>query len=193
MFVKICGLSTPEAVDAALCGGADALGFVFSESPRRISPDLASELCEGLRRAVIRVAVMRHPTAAAWNEVRAAFTPDWLQTDREDFEALELGDCEALPVFRTGGAPPARARPSRMLFESAHSGSGVTADWAQAARIARTTRMILAGGLTSDNVTAAVRTVRPWGVDVSSGVEVVRGAKDPAKIREFIARARAAE
>ena len=92
MFVKICGLSTPEAVDAALCGGADALGFVFSESPRRISPDLARELCEGLRRAVIRVAVMRHPTAAAWNEVRAAFAPDWLQTDREDFDALELGD-----------------------------------------------------------------------------------------------------
>ena len=193
MFVKICGLSTAEAVQTALSAGADALGFVFSPSPRRISPALARTLCRGVDDATLRVAVMRHPSADEWDEVRDVFAPDWLQTDHEDFASLELRDCLPLPVFRTADASGGNDWPERMLFESAHSGSGEKADWEAAARIAPTTEMILAGGLDSDNVEAAVRAVRPWGVDVSSGVEVSRGVKDCAKIREFIARARAAE
>ena len=73
------------------------------------------------------------------------------------------------------------------------SGSGKKADWKVAARVAATTQMILAGGLDSDNLVSAIRTVNPWGVDVSSGVEISRGIKDPEKIREFVARARATE
>ena len=193
MFVKICGLRTPQAVEAALSAGADALGFVFSPSPRRIDPTKARELCRNVPREAIRVAVMRHPLVAEWNEVRAVFEPDWLQTDNADFGSLELGGCEPLPVFRTGVRPDGNEWPPRMLFESAHSGSGEKADWEAAARIAATTQMILAGGLDTDNIAAAVRAVNPWGVDVSSGVEISRGTKDLEKIREFIARARAAE
>ena len=193
MFVKICGLKTPEAVEAALSAGADALGFVFSPSPRRIDPAQACELCRNIPSEAIRVAVMRHPLVEEWNAVRSVFAPDWLQTDSADFDSLELGGCEPLPVFRTGVRAGGIEWPQRLLFESAQSGSGEKADWEAAARIAATTQMILAGGLDSDNVAAAVRAVNPWGVDVSSGVEISRGEKDPTKIREFIARARAAE
>ena len=193
MFVKICGLRTPEAIEAAVAAGADALGFVFAPSPRRVTLGLASELCRGLASGIIRVAVMHHPTPEEWDEVREVFAPDWLQTDNEDFDALELEDCEPLPVFRTGSDARGDEWPKRLLFESARSGSGETADWREAARIATQTRLILAGGLNGENVAAAVRAVRPWGVDVSSGVEVSRGTKDPEKIKGFIARARAAE
>ena len=83
--------------------------------------------------------------------------------------------------------------PSEFLYEGPQSGAGETVDWARAAVVAEGARMILAGGLASANVAAAVGAVRPWGVDVSSGVESEPGIKDPAKIREFIKAARAAE
>ncbi len=193
MFVKICGLRTPQAVEAALSAGADALGFVVSPSPRRIDPAQARELCRDLPTEVIRVAVMRQPLAEEWDEVRSVFEPDWLQTDNADFNALKLGGCEPLRVFRTGVSSTGNEWPPRILFESAHSGSGKKADWKVAARFAATTQVILAGGLDRDNVASAVRAVNPWGVDVSSGVEISRGIKDPEKIRKFVARARATE
>ena len=193
MFVKICGLRTPQAVEAALSAGADALGFVFSPSPRRIDPAQARELCRDLPTEVIRVAVMRQPLAEEWDEVRSVFEPDWLQTDNADFNALKLGGCEPLRVFRTVVSSTGNEWPPRILFESAHSGSGKKADWKVAARVAATTQVILAGGLNRDNVASAVRAVNPWGVDVSSGVEISRGIKDPEKIRKFVARARATE
>ena len=193
MFVKICGLRTHQAVVAAVSAGADALGFVFSPSPRRIDPAKARDLCDGLPPEVIRVAVMRQPLAEEWAEVRSVFQPDWLQTDNADFDALKLGGCEPLPVFRTGITSTETEWPPRILFERAHIGSGKNADWKEAARIAATTQMILAGGLDSDNLVSAIRTVKPWGVDVSSGVEFSRGIKALDKIRAFVARARATE
>jgi phosphoribosylanthranilate isomerase len=80
-----------------------------------------------------------------------------------------------------------------LLFEGRVSGSGATADWDEARTLARGTELILAGGLDADNVAAAVEYVRPFGVDVSSGVESERGKKDPRKVTEFIARVRALE
>ena len=102
------------------------------------------------------------------------------------------GRCRALPVFRNGDAPAAE-RPPRLLFEGAVSGSGRTADWDEARALAEASEVILAGGLDAQNVAAAIRAVRPWGVDVSSGVERRRGEKDAGKIKEFVARARALE
>ncbi len=192
MFIKICGLNTPEAVGAAVEAGANAVGFVFAPSPRHVSPRVARTLCRELEDAVIRVAVMRHPTVEAWNEVRDVFGPDWLQTDAEDFDALELMDCKPLPVYRTAERGT-DTWPPRILFEGASSGSGERADWQGAAPVATETQLILAGGLDEDNVSMAIEAVKPWGLDVSSGVERSRGAKDPEKIRGFIARARAAE
>ena len=192
MFIKICGLSTPDDVSAAVAAGADALGFVFASSPRRVTPEQARALCGGLAGRVIRVAVMRHPTAGEWEEVRDVFEPDWLQTDAEDFAVLGKLNCEPLPVYRSANRDRGRW-PARILFEGARSGHGALADWTAAARVAAGTRVILAGGLDAGNVVEAIEHVQPWGVDVSSGVERSRGVKDPARISEFIARVRAAE
>ena len=192
MLIKICGLRTPDDVAAAVAAGADALGFVFEPSPRRVSPEQAQALCGGLAAGVIRVAVMRHPTDAEWARVRDVFAPDWLQTDAGDFAVLGRLDCEPLPVYRDND-PPAGTWPGCILFEGARSGHGERADWRSAARVAARTRVILAGGLDSGNVVEAIETVRPWGVDVSSGVERTRGVKDCRKITEFVACVRAAE
>lgn len=193
MFVKICGLTTYDAVHAAVSAGADAVGFVFADSPRRVTPDEAAQLCKDLPGDFVRVAVMRHPSAEEWQAVRERFAPDWLQTDAEDLEALDLpADCQPLPVFRSGRMTSAR-HPERLLFEGPRSGRGEVADWREAASIAAETQMILAGGLDADNVADAIRTVDPWGVDVSSGVEREPARKDPEKIQLFVARARAAE
>ena len=192
MFIKICGLSTPDDVATAVAAGADALGFVFADSPRQVTPGQARALCGSLESRVVRVAVMRRPTAGDWAQVRDVFKPDWLQTDAEDFATLGRVDCETLPVYRNAG-PATGHLPARILFEGAQSGHGERADWPGAARVAARTRVILAGGLDCDNVVDAIEAVQPWGVDVSSGVESTRGVKDLRKIREFIARVRAAE
>lgn len=190
MFVKICGLSSVDAVEAASSAGADAIGFVFSNSIRQITPNQALELCQNVPRKIVRVAVMLHPTKDEWAEVRDVFVPDWLQTDAADFEVLSVPDgCAPLPVYRTNQSPP-ETWPHRLLFEGSASGSGEPADWAEAKTIANSTHLILAGGLAVSNVADAITRVRPWGVDVSSGVEHQPGHKDPKKIREFIARAR---
>jgi phosphoribosylanthranilate isomerase len=83
--------------------------------------------------------------------------------------------------------------PPRLLLEGARSGAGEKADWTRAALVARRTQLVLAGGLDAGNIAWAIRTARPFGVDVSSGVESARGVKDPAMIREFIGAVRAAE
>jgi phosphoribosylanthranilate isomerase len=127
-----------------------------------------------------------------WQRVLEIFEPNWLQTDAEDFAAIKLPkSCTALPVYRNGTTPADSDLPDRLLFEGNVSGSGRLADWDEAYGLARVTEVVLAGGLTADNVAAALTVVRPWGVDVSSGVERERGEKDPAKIKEFVARVRA--
>lgn len=193
MFVKICGLTDENAVEAAVDAGADAIGFVFAESVREISPERARALCQGVPKDILRVAVMRHPDGGRFAEVVDVFAPDWIQTDAADFEDLPQTASLRLPVYRENETRGMTDFPERLLFEGRISGSGETADWDEAARIAGRTELILAGGLHIDNVGAAISQVRPFGVDVSSGVEHQRGRKDPAKIREFVARVRAEE
>ena len=96
-----------------------------------------------------------------------------------------------LPVLREGGGLP-EPLPARVLYEGAVSGTGRTADWAQARTVAVRTQVLLAGGLNPDNVAEAIRVVGPWGVDVSSGVESAPGVKSPAKISQFVSAARVA-
>jgi phosphoribosylanthranilate isomerase len=189
MWIKICGMTTRDGVQAALDAGADAVGFVFTESVRRIMPQAAAELALPARGRARVVAVARHPSQSLVDEILEVFKPEVLQTDAADLRQLELpAHLERLPVFRA--APPG-ALPERLLFEGALSGSGIPADWAAAERLARRCRLVLAGGLTEHNVAHAIEAVRPYGVDVSSGVEERPGIKSAARIARFVERARA--
>jgi phosphoribosylanthranilate isomerase len=192
LLVKICGLRHAAAVQAAVAAGADAVGFVFAPSPRRVTAREATVLARDVPQGVKRVAVMLHPTPEEWREVELLFCPDVLQADAGDFEQLEVpAGIERWPVLRQGAALPAML-PEVFLYEGATSGRGERVDWSEAARLARRGRMVLAGGLDRDNVAEAIRRVAPFGVDVSSAVESAPGVKDPARIRAFVEAARTA-
>ena len=192
MWIKICGMTTDAAVAAALAAQADAIGFVFAPSARQLDPHSAARLAAPARGRVRCVAVSRHPTQAELDEIVSVFAPDVLQADLSDLESLRLpAGLELLPVLRTGAAARVRL-PPRVLFEGPVSGSGMRTDWAAAGRLARATQLVLAGGLNPANVAAAIAAVRPFGVDVSSGVEERPGLKSPVAIANFVAAARAA-
>jgi phosphoribosylanthranilate isomerase len=193
LLVKICGIRTPQALEAALAAGADAVGFVFHPtSPRHLEPAVAAALAARVPPGVKTVAVSRHPTQRQVDAILAAFVPDVWQTDAGDFDGLQLSPrIERWPVIRAGAALPP-VLPSRLLFEGPRSGAGELADWSQAVSLAAHAELILGGGLTPANVADAIVAVRPFGVDVSSGVESAPGCKDPARIEEFVAAAREA-
>ena len=198
MFVKICGLSDATQVSAAVEAGADAVGFVFhAASVRNVSVAAANAAASALPEYVRKVAVMLHPTDDEWQEVLDGFQPDALQTDAGDFASLEVPQSiERWPVYRENSAESTGTAPepggAMFVYEGAHSGQGQTVDWKAAAEFAGRGRMLIAGGLNAGNVGEAIAAVRPFGVDVSSGVETSPGTKDPRKIHEFIAAARAA-
>jgi len=192
VWIKVCGLTDATAVSVALEQKVDAIGFVFAPSPRELSIDQALRLAEPVRRKALCVAVTLHPSAALVATLLEEFQPDLLQLDLADLVSLPpLDPARILPVVRQQQIAPAQW-PARVLFEGPRSGAGVTADWSQAAQIALTTELVLAGGLSPGNVAAAVREVRPFGVDVSSGVEASPGRKSPQKIIEFVEAARRA-
>ena len=213
IWVKICGLTTRDAVEAAVAAGADAVGFVFAPSKRQVTAALATQLAQGVPRRIPRVAVMLHPTQSQLDEVWSEFRPDVLQTDVGDLQTLRVPmGLAVMPVVRgagvglkpaaqgcanaagagCAGAADLQLKYQRVLFEGPVSGVGSTSDWSAAAQLARSTQLVLAGGLNATNIADAIATVRPFGVDVSSGVEAAPGIKDPARIHEFVQRARAA-
>jgi phosphoribosylanthranilate isomerase len=199
MWIKICGMTSTEAVSAALEAGVDAIGFVFAPSARRLEPAAAAQLAAPARGRALCVAVTLHPQHSLLEEILTVFQPDLLQTDAADLLALPTlaqaqvaaGALQLLPVFR-GAAELPDPLPTRLLFEGPASGTGQVSDWSRAAQLAMRTELVLAGGLGAANVAAAIRAVRPWGVDCSSGVEASPGVKSRAKIMEFVQAARAA-
>jgi phosphoribosylanthranilate isomerase len=190
MWVKICGMTTPEAVEAALAAGVQALGFVFADSPRRVTPAEAASLAHPARGRAACVAVTRHPRPEQVEEILEVFEPDILQSDATDLAALRLpSELALLPVLRA--APrPGEDLPARVLFEGPKSGTGVVCDWCAAQEMARRTQLVLAGGLGAANIASAIAQVRPFGVDVSSGVEERPGVKSPEAIARFVAAVR---
>jgi phosphoribosylanthranilate isomerase len=173
-------MTTPAAVSAAIACEVDAIGFVFAPSVRRLSPLRATELAAPARHKVACVAVTRHPSREDVADILREFRPDILQTDIEDIDALDLPrELPVLPVLRPG-PKPACAIPRRVPV----GGS--------AAELALRLELILAGGLTPANVADAIRHVRPFGVDVSSGVEDQPGIKNTEMIERFVAAARLA-
>jgi len=196
MWIKICGMTSEAAVAEALNQRVDAIGFVLAPSVRQLEPMRAAQLAAPARGRASCVAVSLHPTQALIDQILSVLKPDVLQTDIGDLEGLRLpASLALLPVVRgvasPGAATPA-ALPSRLLFEGLRSGSGTTGDWHEATRLAAATELILAGGLNVHNIAEAIATVRPFGVDVSSGVELTPGHKSPQKIAEFVQAARAA-
>jgi phosphoribosylanthranilate isomerase len=200
--VKVCGLRTAEAVDAAIEAGADAVGFVFAESPRRVSIDDAARLLARVPAFVARVGVFRHPTEEDVIEALEALPLDLVQTDADDFDdgAACVPEAMRLPVVREGDGFAARLRAEldssrTILFEGQRSGAGERVSLEAIASLPRETRgrLILAGGLSPENVAVAIVRVQPYGVDVSSGVERLRGEKDPILIHQFLLAVREAE
>lgn len=189
LFVKICGITNAVSAETVVEAGADALGFVFAESPRRVTPEQAEFIAADLPAHVLRVAVFRHPSPDEVEAVLERFIPDLIQADHETL--VRLPDIATLPVYRDGvGSAPVGGR---FLYEGPVSGVGQVVHMDRAAGLARVGEMVLAGGLRPDNVAAAISKVRPSGVDVSSGVESSPGSKDNDLVQSFVAAARAAE
>lgn len=203
IWVKICGVRSARDIEVAVGAGADAVGFVFAESPRRLGIVEARRLCQAVPRTVRRVAVLRYPEPALLREVAFQFVPDLIQVEPESLQHPMAGDSRILPVLHDG--PDVEQELEELLLRYDHTapvvvfeaagrgGRGRRPNWNRARRMARRVRLILAGGLTPDNVADAILTVRPFGVDVSSGVETTPGRKDPIKIRAFVSGVRAAE
>lgn len=188
LFVKICGITSEAAALTAAEWGADAVGFVFAESPRRVDPARAGALAGELPAGMLRVAVFRRPSAAEIIDVLGEFDADVVQADYQSL--VGFGHLDLLPVYRE----PVTTQPiqPRFLYEGERSGIGARVDLEEAARLARGSEMVLAGGLDPGNVGEVITAVKPYGVDVSSGVETSPGVKSPDLIRSFIAAARSA-
>ncbi len=193
MFVKICGLSTAEDVAAAVAAGADAVGFVLTESPRRVDPALVRELVAAVPEEVLTVAVFREePAEHVRAAVRAAgVRAVQLHGNNPASAFAELSDL-ALPLIRATSAATAAGADcgdfgeDLLLLDAPVPGAGEAWDWTELGARPPAGKWLLAGGLNAANVGEAVAVANPWGVDVSSGVEVRRGVKDPALITEFV-------
>jgi phosphoribosylanthranilate isomerase len=192
VFVKICGLRSVRAVLATGEAGANAAGFVFADSPRHVSYEQARALATDLPPGVLRVAVFAHVAAEDVDAACDIFEAHAIQADAASLEKIVLPPgVQALPVVRDGD--DWHGDSECIVYEGPRSGAGERADWKAAAACARRVRVILAGGLDARNVAEALREVRPYGVDVSSGVEDSPGVKSPHRIRAFVAAVRAAE
>jgi phosphoribosylanthranilate isomerase len=191
MFVKICGITRAEDAAVAIEYGASAIGFIFwAKSPRYVDPAQARTIVQTLPPFVTPVGVFVNASADAMNAVAAQVGLGAVQLHGE--ETPDLLDDIASPVVKAVGqidADVATRWPSRVrLLVDAddrvqRGGTGTKADWAAAARLARQRPIMLAGGITPENVADAVETVRPFGIDVSSGVEDAPGIKNPEKLR----------
>ncbi len=204
--VKICGITNlPDAICAAEAG-ADLLGFVFyPPSPRCVTPALAREIIAALRASgasARTVGVFVNEAVERVRQVQSECALDWIQLHGDEpppivralgpraFKALRLrgSDELAAQIAKFRGAVKGK-EPALLIdaFDPHHfGGSGQRADWRIAGQIARGFPILLAGGLSAENVAEAIRQVHPWGVDVSSGVERAPGLKDHQKVRQFI-------
>lgn len=199
MFVKICGITSEEDALLAVALGADALGFVFAPSPRQVRPDDVRDIVRRLPYEVVTVGVFRDERPQRVVEVvhkvglrgaqfhgrETVADVRWVR-ERVPFviQAFAAGD-PAIGGTRGGPADV-------VLLDAPDPGSGKVFDWRLADGVPGGVRLLLAGGLGPDNVAEAIRRVRPWGVDVSSGVESEPGRKDAVKLRRFVEAALAA-
>ncbi|MFJ3959224.1 phosphoribosylanthranilate isomerase [Arthrobacter sp. NPDC090010] len=196
MFVKVCGLSTPESVRAVVDAGAHAVGFVLTPSPRQVTPEQVRELLAEVPSEVAAVGVFRHEEAYEAASLASEAGLSWIQLHGErtpqEVDALQERGFSVIRAVRMDD-------PERMfadwgeellLVDASVPGSGESWDYASVReRGLDGRRWLLAGGLDAGNVAEAAEAALAWGVDVSSGVESSRGVKDLEKIRAFVAAA----
>jgi phosphoribosylanthranilate isomerase len=198
--VKVCGITNAEDASAAVEAGADALGFNFYEqSPRYIVPAVAGRIIAELPPLIIPVGVFVNEGVATVRSImdtcglamaqlhgdeNASYCRELSRPAMKALRLKDRGSLLALAEYQGRGG--VRGFVLDAFSEVAYGGTGQLSDWALAAEVANSTAILLAGGLTPDNVTEAIRRVRPYGVDVSSGVEAAPGKKDHAKIRAFV-------
>jgi phosphoribosylanthranilate isomerase len=209
LWIKICANTSLEDALLAAEAGADAIGFVFAPSPRRVTPAQVADLVPHLPAALEKIGVF---VDAQFDEIEAAVRASGLTGVQLHFDAApelpaRLRDrfgpgLRILRVIHFGSESAAAAivkdpNVDAVMVDSrtatAVGGTGLAFDWALASKSlfqgakARDLRLVVAGGLSPENVAQAIATLLPWGVDVVSGVEAAPGRKDPAKVRAFIA------
>ncbi len=198
--VKICGITNAEDAVAAAEAGADALGFIFyQKSPRYIVPAVAAQIIAGLPPLITPVGVFVNEGLATVRSIMdtcglamaqlhgdepAMYCRELSRPAMKAFRLKDRGSLLALAEYQGRGG--VRGFVLDRFSEVAYGGTGQVTDWALAAEVAKTASVLLAGGLTPDNVADAIRSVRPYAVDVSSGVESVPGKKDHEKLRAFL-------
>ena len=202
MFVKICGITREDDALLAVAMGADAIGFTFAPSKRQIAPAIARDIVRRLPPEVLTVGVFRDEAPARVVEIvnsaglRAAQLHG--HESAEDTRWIRERVPYVIKAFAAGDPNLDRAASygaDAILIDSPQPGSGEVFDWTLAEGRPDGLKVILAGGLTAENVADAVRVVQPWGVDVASGVEADRGEpgqKDARKVRAFVEAARSA-
>jgi len=197
--VKICGLTNTEDVAVAVEAGADAVGFIFyRQSPRHVEPALVKQIVATLPPLVTPVGVFVNEDLATVRAIidscglalaqlhgdeTAAYCHDLGRPVMKALRLKDRGNFLSLAEFQ--GRASVRGFVLDTFSENAYGGTGQISDWRLAAEAAKSATILLAGGLTSENVGEAIRTVQPYGVDVSSGVESIPGKKDHAKLRAF--------
>ena len=207
MFVKVCGLSTAESVRTAVEAGADAVGFVLTPSPRKVTTAQVRELLAHVPAGVPAVGVFRHEAAPDAVAVAREAGLGWVQLHgvrtRADVQTVHDSGLKLIRAVTMSAPPEAFADwgEEMLLIDAAVPGSGEAWDYAtvRAGGLAGTDGLdglagrswLLAGGLDSANVADASARAGAWGVDVSSGVESSRGVKDLARIRGFVVAAKA--
>ncbi len=202
MFVKICGITSEEDALLAVAMGADAVGFIFAPSKRQVAPTLVRDIVRRLPPEILTVGVFRdeapqrvvdivHTAGLRAAQLHGHETPDVSRWVRARVRFVVQG-------FTAGDRNLDRADDygaDAILIDSATPGTGELFDWSLAEGAPAGRRVVMAGGLTPDNVADAIERIGPWGVDVATGVEVEggeAGRKDARKVRAFIANAKAA-
>lgn len=194
MFVKICGITTEEDALLAVAMGADAVGFNFvPSSPRFLAASRAADIAKRLPPEILTVGIFRDEAPARVVELtnHAGLRAAQLHGRETAEETQWVRERVALVIKVFPGGDPALAKAASygadvVMLDSASPGSGQVFDWSLAEGAPSGLRILLAGGLTPDNVGEAIERVRPWGVDVASGVESSPGVKDASKVRRFI-------
>ncbi len=199
MFIKICGITNEEDALTAVGLGADALGFVFAPSERQVTTSAARDIVKRLPPEILTIGVFRDqsPRAVTRTVLEAGLSGAQLHGHETPAEAREVRRAAKVLIVAFPAGDPGLAhvddyQPDAVLLDAPAPGSGHVFDWSLAESVPIGHRVILAGGLTPRNVADGIATLRPWGVDTSTGVEVPGepARKDPLKMHEFIKAAR---